>query len=71
MTEILHEFETGPYNVLEYKIVNRNGKPVLLVNDGDLGRVEIENKETVFELRKALDELIEFFEDAERRQEEL
>lgn len=71
MTETLYEFKEGPYDVLEFTVKTDDGKAVVAINDGDLGRLPIENLETVEELRNALDEVEEFLEETERRKEEL
>jgi len=49
----------------------KDGKAVVAINDGDLGRLPIEDLETVEELRNALNEVEEFLEEVERRKEEL
>ncbi len=71
MTETLYEFKEGPYDVLEFTVKTDDGKAVVAINDGDLGRLPIEDVETVEELRNALDEVEEFLEEVERRKEEL
>lgn len=71
MTETLYEFKEGPYDVLEFTVKTRDGKAVVAINDGDLGRLPIENLETVEELRNALNEVEKFLEEVERRKEEL
>ena len=71
MTETLYEFKEGPYDVLEFTVKTDDGKAVISINDGDLGRLPIEDLETVEELRNALDEIEVFLEEVERRQEEL
>lgn len=71
MADTIYEFEEGPYNVLNYRIETKDGKAVILVNDGDLGRMTIENLETVEQLREALEKVEGFFKNLERRQEEL
>jgi hypothetical protein len=69
--ELLYSFDEGPYDVLNFNVVDRNGKAVIEINDGDLGRLPIENLETVEELRNALDKIEAFLEAKKRRQEEL
>lgn len=71
MTETLYEFNQGPYDVLEFKVEEKDGKAVIELNGGDLGRLPIENLETVEELRKALDTVEKMLEEKNRRQEEL
>ncbi len=71
MTEILHEFKEGPHDVLEFKVEADDGKAVITINEGDLGRLPIENIETVEELRDALQEIEMYLEEVERRGEEL
>lgn len=70
MTDKLHEFRTGPEEILKYTTKKENGKIVIDVNDNDLGRLTIENQETVEKLREALQEAEEFFVEKKRRQEE-
>lgn len=71
MTEILHEFKEGPYDVLNFKVKTKDGKVIIELNDGDLGRLPIENLDTVEELREALDKVEHHLMEAERRKEEL
>ncbi|MFT4892444.1 MAG: bifunctional DNA-binding transcriptional regulator [Candidatus Nanohaloarchaea archaeon] len=71
MTEILHEFKQGPYDVLEFTVKTDDGKALIEINDGDLGRLPIENVETVEELREALDKVEMHLQEMERRKEEL
>jgi hypothetical protein len=71
MSETIDEFETGPYEILNYKMKTDEGKIVIELNDNDLGRLPIENMETVEELREALDQAEEFFIEKKRRGEEL
>jgi len=71
MTETLYEFKEGPYDVLEFTVKTDGGKAVVAINDGDLGRLPIEDLDTVEELRNALNEVEEFLEETERRKEEL
>ena len=70
MADKLHEFVTGPEEILEYTTKAENGKIVIEINDNDLGRLTIENLETVEKLRESLDKAEEFFIESERRQEE-
>lgn len=71
MTETLYEFKQGPYDVLEFTVKTDDGKAVIEINDGNLGRLPIEDTDTVEELRNALVEVEEFLEEVERRKEEL
>ncbi|MDY6773610.1 MAG: hypothetical protein SVS85_00290 [Candidatus Nanohaloarchaea archaeon] len=71
MSETLFEFKEGPYEILDYEIKTDDGKVTIEVNDGDLGRLPIENMETVRELREALLEVEAYFKEVERRSEEL
>lgn len=71
MSETIYEFKEGPYDVLEFTVKTDDGKAVISINDGDLGRLPIENLETVEELRNALNEIEGFLEEVERRKEEL
>ena len=70
MADKLHEFVTGPEEILEYTTKAEKGKIIIEINDNDLGRLTIENKETVEKLREALNKAEEFFIESERRQEE-
>lgn len=71
MTETLYEFKQGPYDVLEFTVKTDDGKALIEINEGDLGRLPIEDLETVEELREALNHVEEFLNEVERRQEEL
>ncbi|MFB6193163.1 MAG: hypothetical protein ABEK00_02835 [Candidatus Nanohaloarchaea archaeon] len=71
MTEVIYNFEEGPYEVLEYSVKMKDGKAVIDVNGGDLGRLPIEDLETVEELREALEKVEGRLKEVERRQEEL
>lgn len=71
MSETLYEFKEGPYDVLEFTVKTRDGKAVIEINDGDLGRLPVEDLETVEELRNALNEVEKFLEEVNRRKEEL
>jgi hypothetical protein len=71
MSETIDEFKTGPYEILNYKMKTDEGKIVIELNENDLGRLPIENMETVEELREALDQAEEFFIEQKRRGEEL
>lgn len=71
MTEILHEFKQGPYDVLEFTVKTDDGKAIIEINEGDLGRLPIENLETVEELRESLDKVETHLKEMERRKEEL
>lgn len=71
MTELLHEFKEGPYDVLEFSVKTDDGKAVIEINDGDHGRLPIENIRTVEQLRESLDKVEAFLKEQERRKEEL
>ena len=71
MSESIHKFELGPYRLLEYETIMKNGKAFIELNQGDLGRLPIENLETVEKLREALEKIELEMKEAERRQEEL
>ncbi len=71
MSELLHEFEEGPYGVLEFTTRTKGGKAVIEINNGDLGRLPIEDLETVENLRESLNRVEEFLAEVERRKEEL
>ncbi len=71
MGETLHEFSEGPYDILNYSVETDDGKIVIEVNDGDLGRLPIEDLKTVEQLREALEKVEAHLKEMERRQEEL
>lgn len=71
MPETLHQFEQGPYGILDYNIKTKDSKVVIEVSNGDLGRLPIEDRETVEQLREALEKVEAHFKQMERRQEEL
>lgn len=71
MTETLYEFKEGPYDVLNFSVKTDEGKVVIELNNGDLGRLPIENLNTVEKLREALVEVENYLQEVERRQEEL
>lgn len=71
MSDVLYEFAEGPYDLLNFKVRTRDGKVVIEINGGDLGRLPIENLETVNRLREALDKVEAHLKEVERRQEEL
>lgn len=71
MTEQLHSFTTGPYQVLKYKTTKEEEKVVMSLNDNDLGRLPIENLETVERLREALDRAEESIKEMNRTKETL
>ncbi len=71
MSDTLHSFSEGPYDLLNYSIETNNGKVVIEVNNGGLGRLPIENMETVEQLREALEKVEAHFKELKRRQEEL
>ncbi len=69
--ESIYSFEDGPYKVMNYEVIEKNGKFYIEVNGGDLGRLPIESMDAVEELRESLNLLEEEFEEKERRNEEL
>jgi len=71
MAETLFEFSEGPYDVLNYTVTSEDGKMLIEVNDGDLGRLPVEDLNTVEKLREALDKIEAQMIYLERRQEEL
>ena len=71
MPEILYEFKQGPYDVLNFKVKKKDEKAIIEINDGNLGRLPIENIETVQKLREALDSIEAYLKEVERRKEEL
>lgn len=71
MADTLFQFEQGPYNLLDYTIETDEGRVVVELNDGDLGRLPIEDLETVEKLREALDHVEAYLKQRERRKEEL
>ena len=71
MSELLFDFREGPYEILDYTFTAEDGKIVIEINGGDLGRLPVENMETVEKLREALDHVEVYMTELERRQEEL
>ena len=69
--ELLYEFKQGPYEVMEFEVAEKGDKAVIEINGGDLGRLPIEDLETVKELRNALDKIEMFLEAKQRRREGL
>ncbi len=69
--ESVYSFEDGPYKVMNYEVLKKEGKFFLEVNCGDLGRLPIESMDAVEELRESLDLIEEELEEIERRKEEL
>lgn len=69
--ESIYSFEDGPYKVMNYEVIQKEGKFYIEVNGGDLGRLPIESMDAVEELRESLNLLEEKFEEKERRNEEL
>lgn len=67
----LYSFETGPYEMLNYNLKTKEGKVVIEINNGDLGRLVIEDQEALNELREGLNKAEIFFKENARRQEEL
>ena len=71
MNEILHQFKEGPHDVLEFNVKTEKGKAIIEINNGNLGRLTVEDMETVEELRESLDKIEAFLAEQERRKEEL
>lgn len=71
MADILYKFKEGPHNILEFKVKSEEGKAIVEINNGDLGRLPIEDMATVEELRESLDKVEAFLAEQERRKEEL
>ena len=71
MTEKLHQFSDGPYDVLKYTTSVENGEIVIEVNDGDLGRIKLESVEAVEHLTDGLQQALERLVKEERRGQEL
>ncbi|MFO7793624.1 MAG: hypothetical protein R6V35_01475 [Candidatus Nanohaloarchaea archaeon] len=69
--ESIYSFEDGPYKVMNYEVIQKEGKFYIEVNGGDLGRLPIESMDAVEELRESLNLLEEKFDEKERRKEEL
>lgn len=69
--ESIYSFEDGPYDVMSYSVVQKDGKFYVEVNRGDLGRLPLESAEAVQQLRQALDLVEEEMKEMERRKEEL
>ena len=69
--ESIYNFEDGPYKVLNYEVLQKDGKFFIEVNGGDLGRLPIESMDAVEELREALDRIESELAEIERRKEEL
>lgn len=71
MSDTLHRFEEGPYDILDYHVKKDDDKVVIELNGGDLGRLPIEDLDTIEELRTALEEAEHFLKEKKRREEEL
>lgn len=71
MSELIHEFDEGPYELLQYSVKMKGGKAYIELNGGDLGRLPVEDLETVEELREALNRIEDELMEADRRKEEL
>lgn len=69
--ESIYSFEDGPYKVLNYEVLQKDGKFFIEVNGSDLGRLPIESMDAVEELREALDRIESELAEIERRKEEL
>ena len=71
MSDTIYEFKEGPYDLLNFTVKTEKGKAVIEINGGDLGRLPIENLETVQRLREGLEKVEEYLEELERKKEEL
>lgn len=71
MSDHVDSFELGPYKILNYNTEIQDGKAVISLNGGDLGRLPIEDLETVEKLRESLDKIEAEMKEAQRRKEEL
>jgi hypothetical protein len=71
MSETIYEFKEGPYDLLNFTVKTDEGKAIIEINGGDLGRLPIENLETVQRLREGLQKIEEYLEELERKKEEL
>lgn len=69
--DLLFEFTDGPNDVMTYRFKAKNGKVILDINDGDLGRITMENLRAVEELNEGLERVEEFFKEQKRHNEEL
>lgn len=69
--DVLYSFEDGPYEILNYVAKKKDGKVVIEVNEGDLGRLTIESLDAVEELKDMLDDVEEFIRESNRKKEEL
>ncbi|MFB6115612.1 MAG: hypothetical protein ABEK04_04915 [Candidatus Nanohalobium sp.] len=69
--DILFEFTEGPHDTMTFRFKEKDGKVVVDINHGDLGRLPVENLRMVEELREGLERAEEFFKEQERRKEEL
>ncbi len=69
--ESIYNFSDGPYQVLDYEVIEKNNRFFITVNDGDLGRIPIESLEAVEHLREALEKIEAELKEQERRKEEL
>jgi len=71
VSEQLHRFSDGPYDVLKYTTTMKDGEIVVEVNDGDLGRIKLESIEAVEQLSQGLQQALEELVEQERRGQEL
>lgn len=71
MSETIYEFKEGPYDLLNFTVKTEEGKAIIEINGGDLGRLPIENLETVQRLREGLQKIEEYLEELERKKEDL
>jgi len=71
MSEELDRFESGPYEVMEYVTEMKDDKAVIEINEGEMGRMPIEDIETVENLRESLSKIELVLEEKNRKKEEL
>lgn len=69
--EVITKFTEGPYDILNYEVYEKGGKVFIEVNEGEFGRLPIEDLKTVEDLREVLNQVEERLMEAERRKEEL
>jgi hypothetical protein len=71
MGEILHKFEDGPYDVLEYTTEFDDDRVILKTNNGDLGRIVLESPEAIEKLTQGLEKGLEKIIEERRSKEAL
>ncbi len=65
------DFSTGPYSLLEYSVSRSDKRFYIEVKDGELGRIPVENQETVENLINLLEKLRQEMKEQVRQREEL